>query len=135
MELICVRLLVGDFPGELAFWRDVVQAPLKYADDAMGYAYFDLGNAGLELFSRDAFAESIGAATPAPAPAGRQAVLNIRVEDVDASYKDFVDRGATPVAVPTDRPAWNARTAHLADPENNLIEIYSPLQPDDAPPA
>jgi len=133
MKFINVRLLVGDFTASVAFWRDIMQLPVTYSDESIGYAYFDTGSAGVELISRDGFAAALGEATPAPTPLGRQAVLVFRVDDVDATYTHLVQRGATAVAGPQDRPAWGARSAHISDPDGHLIEIYTPLQAPDTP--
>src|SRR5262245_48109855 len=105
MKFTNVRLLVGDFAASLHFWRDVMQMPLKYSDDAMGYAYFDLDTSGIELVRRNEFAEALGAPAPPPA-AGWQALLDFKVDDVDTAYANLVARGATPVAAPQDRPVW-----------------------------
>ena len=104
-----------------------MQLPLSFVDEALGYAYFDTGATGLELFSRNEMADSLGEATPAPAPTGRQTVITFKVDDVDATYADLVKRGAASVVGPTDRPAWRVRAAHLSDPEGHLIEIYTSL--------
>jgi len=133
MKLINIRLLVSDFPAALKFWRDIMMLPMTFGDETMGYAYFDTGNAGLELLSRDGFATSLGEATPTPMPVGHQAVIVFRVDDVDATYADLVKRGAKAVADPVDRPVWQARTAHLSDPDGYLVEIYSQLQASDTP--
>ena len=133
MKLINFRLLVSDFPAALKFWRDIMMLPMTFGDETMGYAYFDTGNAGLELFSRDGFAASLGEATPPPIQVGHQAVIVFRVDDVDATYADLVKRGAKKIAAPVDRPVWQARTAHFSDPDGYLVEIYSPLQASDAP--
>ena len=133
MKLINIRLLVGDFPAALKFWRDIMMLPMTYGDETMGYAYFDTGDAGLELLSRDGFAASLGEATPPPMQAGHQAVIVFRVDDVDATYADLVKRGAKAFADPVDRPVWQARTAHFSDPDGYLVEIYSQLQASDAP--
>ena len=45
-------------------------------------------------------------------------------EEVDASFKYVVEKGATPVLEPTTEP-WGQRTCYVADPEGNLIEIGS----------
>ncbi len=135
MKFINVRLLVGDFTASVGFWRDIMKLPVTYSDESIGYAYFDTGGAGVELFSRDGFAAALGEATPAPTPLGRQAVLVFRVDDVDATYTPLVQRGATAVAGPQDRPAWGVRSAHISDPGGQLIEIYSPLQASDQPTA
>src|SRR5262249_986950 len=107
--------------------------PMTYSDESISYAYFDTGSAGVELFSRDRFASALGEAAPTSTPVGSQTVFVFRVDDVDASYTDLVQRGATAVAGPQDRPAWGVRSAHISDPGGQLIEIYSPLQASDSP--
>jgi len=131
MKFTNVRLLTGDFDASYQFWRDVMRLPVAYGPDSPGgipgYAYLTIGEVGVELMSRDGFAAALGEATPAPAPTGRQTVLVLGVDDVDATYADLVGRGATSVAAPVDRPQWGARTAHLADPDGHLIELYTRL--------
>jgi predicted enzyme related to lactoylglutathione lyase len=133
MKLINFRLLVSDFPASLKFWRDLMMLPMTFGDESMGYAYFDTGNAGVELLSRDGFAASLGEATLTPTPTGHPAVIVFRVDDVDATYADLVKRGAKAIAAPIDRPVWQARTAHFSDPDGYLVEIYSSLQAAEAP--
>lgn len=132
MELNTIRLLTGDFPMAFAFWRDVMGLSVAYGPDTpgvpAGYAYFTLGAVGLELMSRDSFDAALGEAPPVSTPTGRQTVLIFKVDDVDHSYTELVARGATVIAAPKDRPEWQARTAHLADPDGHLIEIYCQLQ-------
>ena len=130
MKLANVRLLVSDFPASYAFWRDVMQLPVAYGPETpnapAGYAYLTLGDSGIELFNRDGFAQAIGQA-PTPAPASGQVVLVLKVDHVDATYADRTGRGAPSIAAPRDRPEWGARTAHISDPDGNLIELYAPL--------
>lgn len=127
MEFFGVRLLVSDFSAAVHFWRDVMQLSLQFQDETLGYAYFDTGKAGLELMRRADFAAAIGENAPAPEPRGRQVVVNFRVDDVDSAYAELVARGATAVSSPQDRPAWQARTAHIADPDGHVIELYTSL--------
>ena len=94
MKLVNFRLLVSDFPASLKFWRDIMMLPLSFSEETMGYAYFDMGNTGLELFSRDGFASSLGETTPTATAEGHLAVIVFRVDDIDASYADLVKRGA-----------------------------------------
>jgi lactoylglutathione lyase len=54
-------------------------------------------------------------------------VIVFRVDDVDATYNELVERGAKALVEPVNRPIWQARTAHLSDPDGYLVEIYSPL--------
>jgi len=137
MKLSVVRLLVGDFPRTYGFWRDVMGLTVAFGPDTPGappgYAYFTLGDTGLELMSRGDFDAALGEAVLAPT--GREAVLVLSVDDVDATYADLTARGAIAVAGPIDRPEWQARTAHLSDPDGHLIEIYSRLGADEVPTA
>jgi predicted enzyme related to lactoylglutathione lyase len=134
MQLINFRLLVSDTSASIRFWRDIVQLPMQYGDEAMGYAYFETSSAGIELMQRGAFAAAIGTAAAA-APAGHLAAIVFRVDDVDSSYADLVARGATPVAGPQDRAEWGARSAQVADPDGYLVEVYSKLPSPAAPAA
>src|SRR5689334_2621647 len=94
MQLINVRLMVADVPAAIHFWRDVMQFPMTYADESIGYAYFETSAAGIELFSRDGLAAALGEPVPAPPPTGRQALLVFKVDNVDATYAELVARGA-----------------------------------------
>ncbi len=128
MEFFGVRLLVSDFPAAVRFWRDVMKLALSYSDE-VGYAYFMMGNVGLELIRRDSMMAALGESQSVSNPAGRQITLNFKVDDVDAAFADLVSRGAKPIADPQDRPDWRARTAHLTDPDGNVIELYKLLEP------
>jgi predicted enzyme related to lactoylglutathione lyase len=128
MKFSSFRLLVGDFSTAVRFWRDLIGLSLTFSDEEHGYAYFDMGGVGLELFQRDINAAAFGAATPAPAPVGQQAIISLRVDDVDATYADLVKRGAPSFAPPQDRPAWQARTAHLSGPDGYVVEVFSSLE-------
>ena len=135
MKFVNVRLLVSDMAAAMSFWRDVMELRMTFGDEAMGYAYFETDSAGVELMTRTGFAAALGEQASAPMPAGRPAVLVFRVDDVDAAYARFVERGARAVAGPQDRPAWGVRSAHLSDPDGYLVEIYNQLPRADAPTA
>lgn len=127
MELFGFRLLVKDFGAAVHFWRDLMKLSLQFQDEELGYAYFDTGKVGLELMRDNDFAAALGEPTPAPAPQVRQVVIDFRVDDVDITYAELIVQGATSVSTPQDRPAWRARTAHIADPDGHVIEIYTSL--------
>src|SRR5260370_30062970 len=89
MQLGTIRLLVGDFPSAFQFWRDVMGLPVAYGPDSPdavpGYAYFTPRQTGLELFDRDSFANSLGAASLAAAPTEPETPLLFPVADLCAS--------------------------------------------------
>ncbi|HEY1353812.1 MAG TPA: VOC family protein [Ktedonobacteraceae bacterium] len=133
MEFLGTRLLTRDFSAAIHFWRDIMGLPLHMQDESLGYAYFDLGKVGLEIMAHSAFAAATGESSPPRETIGRQVVLDFRVDDVDAAYASLIALGATPLAPPVDRPLWRARTAHLADPDGHVVELYTTL-PDPGPP-
>jgi lactoylglutathione lyase len=127
MKLFSFRLLVGDFPVSIRFWRDTMGLNMTFSDEEIGYAYIEAGSAVLELFDRQKFADALAEVEPVPTSVARSAVVTFKVDDVDASYADLVAQGVPSVAVPQDRPLWRARTAHIADPDGYTIELYSSL--------
>ena len=133
MEFFGLRLLVSDFAAAVHFWRDLMNFSLQFQDETLGYAYFDTGKGALELMRADDFASALGEVRPVTAAQGRQMVIDIRADDVDKTYNMLIEQGAASVAPPQDRPAWRARTAHVADPDGHVIELFATL-PDDALP-
>jgi len=119
-----VRLLVRDFRACYRFYRDVMGFPVTWGTEDERYADFAAGEVMLALFDRAAMAEAVGAASkPLHAEMQDAACLIFEVEDVDSAFAELVRRGAEPVAAPIDHPDWGIRTAHLRDPDGNLIEI------------
>src|SRR5438093_4814310 len=120
------RLLVDDFAVTFGFYRELLGfLTLARGSEAGPYASWDRGEATtFALFDRAMMAASIGAPAPAPRLDGQDTVaLVLRVEDVDIAVKRAEQHGATVVTPPTDRPEWgpNLRSAHLRDPEGNLL--------------
>jgi catechol 2,3-dioxygenase-like lactoylglutathione lyase family enzyme len=133
MDALYPRLLVRDFEAAAAFWtaalRDLLGIePVKVIPQA-GYANWDLdGGTVLVLFARSALAGAIGTDTlPEAASAQDSGMLVMRVDDPDAAAELLVKHGATLIVPAQDRPAWGPglRTAHLRDPDGNLIELQS----------
>lgn len=130
MKLNFVCLLANDVPSIVSFWRDVVQLPMTYYDETIGYASFDTGGSTLAIYSRTAFAELLGEEEILPPQESRQMYLSFQVDDVDATYTRLIKGGATAVIAPRDYPVLHARQAHVNDPDGRLIELYSPLRQD-----
>ena len=52
------------------------------------------------------------------------------MDNVDDTYVALKEKGVIFVNEPTNMPDWGMRTVHLRDPEDNLIELFSPLAPE-----
>ncbi|MFE6866240.1 VOC family protein [Kitasatospora sp. NPDC057692] len=129
------RLLVADFPACFDFYREVLP-PLTGAALTKGapegpYATWDLaGRTVLSLFDRGQLAAAVGTAARPAAPVGAaqdDAMLVLRVDDVEQSLALCLRHGGATVTGPAERPEWGPglRTAHLRDPEGRLIELQS----------
>jgi catechol 2,3-dioxygenase-like lactoylglutathione lyase family enzyme len=127
MKVFGIRLLVRDYAASAHFWRDLMGFTAKFDDASIGYGYFELGAFALELFVRDGFYAALGLEVPS-AVKQHQTVIDIQVDDVDATYAELVAQGVPSIAAPVDRPDWRARTAHVSDPDGYILELYTALQ-------
>ncbi|MBC2878566.1 MULTISPECIES: VOC family protein [Streptomyces] len=130
MDALHPRLLVGRFAETFRFYAAVLPeltgARLVQGTEEGPYAHWDLAGEGvLMLLDRRAMADVTGPAAEA-GPADRTMLVS-RVPDVDAGYALCLRHGATAVAAPAQRPEWGPtlRTAHVRDPEGNLVELQS----------
>ncbi|WUT00894.1 glyoxalase/bleomycin resistance/extradiol dioxygenase family protein [Streptomyces sp. NBC_00708] len=134
MDALHPRLLVDRFADCFRFY-DAVLPPLIGAVRASGgasgpYAHWDVEGQGvLVLFDRRAMAAVAGtdhlpARTP---PVQDRSMFVCRVDDVDAGLALCLTQGAELAAAACDRPEWGPglRTAHVRDPEGNLVELQS----------
>lgn len=130
MKLTHVRLLVENFNECFRFYRDVMGFEVAWGAEGAAYAEFRSrrGEAMVALFGRNALPETLaGAGLRSGAPGPDRAMLVFDAADLDSTVAALQARGAAFVAGVIERPDWGIRTAHLRDPEGNLIELNSPL--------
>jgi catechol 2,3-dioxygenase-like lactoylglutathione lyase family enzyme len=130
MKLTHVRLLVENFDECFRFYRDVMGFRVQWGAEGSGYADFRAprGGAMIALMDRHGMPAALGEVGPCPPGAhGDHGMLIFDAADLDSTVAALKARGAQFVAELTDRPDWGIRTAHLRDPEGNLIELNSPL--------
>ena len=82
----------------------------------------------LSLIANDYMAPVVGNAEQAQPVGGREkSMICFEVENVDETYKALLAKDVAFVNEPVDMPGWGMRVVHLRDPEENLIELYTPL--------
>jgi predicted enzyme related to lactoylglutathione lyase len=107
---------VRDFDRAVAFYRDTLGLPLKFADEKFGYASFATPGAGFSVARVDP-------ADPAQrALVGRETGIAFGVDDLAATHKLWSGRGVPFPYPPTAQP-WGGTLAKIADPEGNLITL------------
>ncbi|WP_262688193.1 VOC family protein [Paenibacillus baimaensis] len=125
VKLSQVRLLVKNFDKSVAFYRDVMEFPLGFSSEEMQFASFNTGETKIEIFSRENMAEVIGENNlPTDEASQSKFLLTFSVDQVDDVCSRLKDKGVVLLNEPHDRRAWNARVAHLCDPDGNVIELY-----------
>ncbi|MDL2222257.1 VOC family protein [Parabacteroides sp. OttesenSCG-928-N08] len=130
MKFSNVRLLVKDYRKCFDFYNQ--QLGLEAAwDVGECYASFKVadGIEGLALFTSDYMAPAVGNAEKTqPVGYREKSMISFEVENVDETYQAFQAKGLQFINEPTDMPGWGMRVVHLYDPEENLIELYTPLK-------
>lgn len=121
------RLLVRRFPECFRFYRDVLGLEPGFGTEDDTYADFETGSTGISLFDATEMAETLGTMhMPEHAEARDRVCLVFGVDDVDAVWAK-VEASGFGVVPPTDHTDWGIRTAHVRDPDGNLVEINAPL--------
>ncbi len=129
MRLSHIRLLTDQFPIMFRFYRDALDLSVRWGDEDGIYADLDTGTGvDIALFSRERVAEMIGTAGLPPSGAAQDPImLIVAVDDVDFRANRLVEHGAALVNEPADQPDHGIRSAHLRDPDGNLIELNTEL--------
>ena len=124
MIFASVRLITGQVGRLTDFYEQVTgQTARRYTPD---FAEVVLPGATLAIGSTatvDLFGE--GSAEPA---ANRTAIVEFRVDDVDAEFARLRDMVGEIVQEPTTMP-WGNRSLLFRDPDGNLVNFFTPVTP------
>ena len=115
-----VILIVDDLDRTLDFYTQVLGLRLGHRSGE--YAQLDTGTTRLGFYTRTAMTQAVGFSLTKPAPDAAGFEIGFKVADVDAAYKELIEKGASKATPPTTRP-WGQRTAYVHDPDGHLIEL------------
>ncbi|MBD3243286.1 MAG: glyoxalase [Chitinivibrionales bacterium] len=121
-----IGIFVRDLRHMVGFYRDVLGVDIEW-DGNGPYAEFRHEGIRLAMYERERLPELLGQTPGFPAGINGTFELAITVgapENVDKRFRDILDGGGAEVYAPRNEP-WNMRSAMVADPEGNLIEIAS----------
>jgi catechol 2,3-dioxygenase-like lactoylglutathione lyase family enzyme len=101
-----------------------------WGDEEGCYASFKVaeGIEGFAIFVSDFMAPVVGN-TDQTQPSGyrEKSMVSFEVENVDDTYHALLAKDIYFINQPTDMLDWGIRVVHLRDPEENLIELFTPL--------
>ena len=130
MKFSNVRLLVKDYKKSFKFYTEKLGLEPAWGDEEGCYASFKVaeGIEGFAIFVSDFMAPAVGNADKAqPSGYREKSLVSFEVENVDETYLTLMEKGVNFINQPTDMPDWGMRVVHLRDPEENLIEFFTPL--------
>ena len=131
MKFSNVRLLVKDYKKCFKFYTEKLGLEPAWGDEEGCYASFKVaeGIEGFAIFVSDFMAPVVGNADRSqPTDCREKSMVSFEVENVDETYQTFLSKGIQFVNQPIDMPDWGMRVVHLRDPEENLIELFTPLK-------
>ncbi len=130
MKFSNVRLLVKDYEKCFKFYTE--KLGLEAAFDIEGcYGSFKVAEdiEGLAIFTSYLMASVVGNVDKdQPTNCREKMMVSFEVGSVDETFKTLSVKGVKFINQPTDMPGWGMRVVHLRDPEENLIELFTPLK-------
>ncbi len=129
MKLDMHGLITTQFDEMVKFYKDVMKMEVAFMMEG-NYAEFKTGGTRFAISTNKVMEGATGHKSYREKKVGQSVELAFLVdspEEVDAKYKEIVEKGATPVKDPHDLP-WNQRAAFFADPDGNIHEIFAELE-------
>lgn len=126
MKFDLIGLFVSDLKTMVRFYHEVVGIDIDW-DGTGPYAEFNHDGVRFAMFERKELPGLLGQEVSFPDGINGTFELAINVgesEQVDRIFNRLVEAGAEQVYKPRNEP-WKMRSAMIADPEGNLIEIAS----------
>lgn len=126
MKFDMIGIFVKDLSRMVSFYHEVIGVDIDW-DGKGSYAEFKHEGIRFAMYERSELAKLLGQQPSYPSGINGSFELAINVgakQNVDETFKQFILAGAQEIYSPRDEP-WKMRSAMIADPEGNLIEIAS----------
>ncbi len=121
MQLAATRIITDDVDTLVAFYERVTGVAAARLHPLFAEVRTDTGTLAI---ASSATIPLLGENAAAPR-ANRSVILDLLVDDVDATYATLQGVVETFVNEPTDMP-WGNRSLLFRDPDGNLINVFTP---------
>ena len=121
-----IGIFVDDIHTMVNFYKNVIGLEIDW-DGNGPYAEFKHDGIRFSMYERKELPQLLGITPEFPKKLNGTFELAINVGDpknVDMMYEKIISEGGKEIYSPRDEP-WHMRSAMLADPEGNIIEIAS----------
>jgi predicted enzyme related to lactoylglutathione lyase len=121
-----IGIFVNDLTQMVNFYKDVLGVQIDWNGDGP-YAEFKHDGIRFAMYERKQLPGLLGTTPEFPQKLNGTFELAINVgtpENVDKLFKEIIKNGGQEIYRPRNEP-WKMRSAMIADPEGNLIEIGS----------
>jgi len=127
MNFLSVRMITDDLKRLVQFYEQVTGMPLvQYTDD---FAELQTPSATLAIGSTRTL-QLFGGEQVARAADNHSAIIEFRVDDVDADYRRLAAiLGDDLIQKPTTMP-WGNRSLLFLDPDGNRVNFFTPVTPE-----
>ncbi|PKO03998.1 MAG: glyoxalase [Chloroflexi bacterium HGW-Chloroflexi-3] len=119
-------IFVEDLNRMIDFYKNAIGLEIDWNGEGP-YAEFKHEGIRFSMFSRKELPQLLGNTPEFPKQLNGTFELAINVGDpknVDVKFQEIISKGGKEIYPPRDEP-WNMRSAMIADPEGNIIEIAS----------
>lgn len=125
MNLVSIRVITADVARLVEFYERVTSLRATWATE--DFAEIRTGSGTLAIGStRTVPLFAPGSARSAD---NRSAIIEFRVDDVDAVHRDLAGSVDDIVKEPTTMP-WGNRAFLFRDPDGNLVNFFTPVTPE-----
>jgi catechol 2,3-dioxygenase-like lactoylglutathione lyase family enzyme len=123
-----IRLLTDKFDEMWDFYVEKMGMTPRFGKENNVYEEFRINGATLSIYKRDYMGNALGTTLPKVSTTPQDTfVIILQVLNVDKIYLDLKDKVKF-LTKPLDREEWIIRTAHVRDPDGNLIELNEPIK-------
>jgi catechol 2,3-dioxygenase-like lactoylglutathione lyase family enzyme len=126
MKFDMIGIFVENIRSMVDFYKDVIGIEIEWNGEGP-YAEFKHEGIRFSMFERKELPKLLGRSPEFPQRLNGTFELAINVgkpENVDSKFREIITGGGKEIYPPRDEP-WKMRSAMIADPEGNLIEIAS----------
>jgi lactoylglutathione lyase len=126
MKFDMIGIFVEDIRSMVDFYKNVIGMEIDW-DGKGPYAEFRHAGIRFSMYERKELPRLLGQTPDYPQKLNGTFELAINVgepENVDIKFQEIISKGGKEIYAPRNEP-WKMRSAMIADPEGNIIEIAS----------